>query len=214
MKKSDAYSIALKVFGIYFLWIILADVKQMATMWAGDFGMGYLRGTDNFDFIQLAFPYFINLGCDILFAWIFLYRANYMAKLILNKEPDSEISFGVNRSGLIQVACMIVGGLMVANAVEQTGNTIIGWFQYSNANFDIINPVPEFIWHIVLGIAGYALITSSGAIGRKFSKAPEDKKSAATASEAKYYFGQWKVNRPVKGKMKKPVKASRKSSQK
>lgn len=207
LKKSDLFDIALKIFGFYFLVTVLTELKQVITFLISAQLMGPMEGA--FSSMTLVWPYLLTIGIDFLLMWMFLFRTKKILAIVLPKNQSETVEFALNKPALIQVAAIITGGLLIVDAVEKTGRSIIGMVQIAGTPFEASpTAITELLWQIVIGIGGYALIAASGWIAQRFS----GKTTVAphlTEEGARFLFGQWKIA-PTAFKKKRPLTPKRK----
>lgn len=207
MKKYDLYDIALKIFGFYFIVTVLAELKQLVVFLVSARMMGPMMG-GAFDSMTLIWPYLLTLVFDIWLAWLFIGRTKKILGIILPKSQSETVEFGLNKPSLVQVACIMVGLLIIVDAIEKTGTSIITMVQMASTPFEV-RPVaiPELIWHLCIGVIGYGLVAGSAGIAQRFSGKPVA--AEPDASDARFQFGQWKIA-PTAFKKKRPVMPKRK----
>lgn len=165
MKKSELFDITLKIFGIYFLVITLEDLKMFFTFYlSGAFNnMGR-----NFSWAGASLPYVLMFTIDVFFLWLFLFRTKHIAKFVLPQENESEIKWTLDKHVVLQIAVIVVGGLMLTDSITSIGRRIISIYQAAQLNIEIqSNDIPFVIWECLSAIIGFALISASSAIASK-----------------------------------------------
>jgi hypothetical protein len=194
MKKSDLYDIALKIFGFYLLFQTAVQfVSVLITYVPYMFKDMDMYGTPSF--WEISFPYLFTFAINAFFAWLLLKRSHKLVSYVFRNQKDPEVNTNFDRTSVIQIACMVIGGLTALNALYDAGNQVINIWQAVSKDFEPQDgDIPTLIWKLILIIIGYALITASGDIARRFS-AVSIKKPVPAATTPKKYFVLRKVKR-------------------
>jgi hypothetical protein len=206
-RKADLMEIGVKIFGLYYLLVALISFKTILLMWVAEMSFSSQYGNTGSTPYSMVLPYLFNLGFDLAVAWFFLFRTKMISRAILKEDTDREGAFTIDKKSILQISAIVLGGLVVTDAIETIGSQLIGIYQSVQGNF-LLRPgtIPELIWQCVYGTIGYALITASGAIADRFSNG---KRQINKDPEWQFTtFPQWKIapNR-IRGKRPRiPVK--------
>lgn len=167
MKKSDLFDLALKLFAVYLLIQSLMACKDVVMFL--QFRLWNSPGSGDLFFMFLA--YAVNVAVPLL-AGLFLFRnSETLTGKLIKQEDEAAPVLKIDRAFAFQLACVVIGGFMIADSIRALGFQAIGFASLINNNFEPRGgEIPQMIWEAVFAIAGYALITASGSIAGYFTR--------------------------------------------
>jgi hypothetical protein len=168
MKKSDFFELVLRFFGVYtwYTSIVLLFTGLM-TMYPY-VTMQYSSYKQDLSIVYL--PYMASFLINCILAWLLTFRAHKIVARIFRGRPDSELKWKLTPASILQMAFIILGGLIIVGQVAEIGNQILYMWQFMSEGVEPRpGDIPTLLWKIILGIIGYALITTSGKIAAKLA---------------------------------------------
>lgn len=137
MAPKNFFNLVLKVLGLYLIIDILALVPQLIGPIIFLFD-GNMLGEVVWTFVTSAMLIFIYGFC----AYYLIFRSDWIiGKLKLDKGFDQEvIQMPVHRSTILGIAIIIIGGIIVVNAIPNLGRQLFLYFQERRMTYNQTDP--------------------------------------------------------------------------
>jgi hypothetical protein len=158
MTAKSLFLIILKVIGILFLRDFLVEVPQFISMISMT-----VNGYDSA--LSPLFAILLSVGIFGYLAYLLLFRTEWLIeKLNLLSGIDEDVfSFHLHRSATLTIVVLIIGAMMVVDAVPLLVRQLLLLFQYARiqSGFPNLSPKPDYsllITYAVQWIAGLVII--------------------------------------------------------
>lgn len=157
MKVKTFWSIVLKILGIY---IVLGSISIFPQFFSSVY---YIFQNDSSnDTIEILFFSFMILGLYVFILWLFVYQTSWLIdKLKLEKGFEEEqINLNIKESTILNIAIIIIGGLMLVESLPIFCKSIFQFFQQKS----LFKDYPDTGWiiaYFLKAIIGYLLMTNS-----------------------------------------------------
>jgi hypothetical protein len=173
MKKSDLFDIGIKLFGVNLLITSVLNLKDFILMLSIQKTLGSIPGNFDQDMISVNIAYLSNIVIQVLLGLLLVFQSQYITRRIIKTESDTTADFTVDKQSGIEVACVIIGGLMITTALSTLGNQFISFIQFKRAEFDTPSTgIPNMLWQVFMIFVGYCFIAGHAWIGKHFARKP------------------------------------------
>ncbi|HTF03924.1 MAG TPA: hypothetical protein VK826_07860 [Bacteroidia bacterium] len=173
MKKSDLFDIAIKLFGVYLILESLMYVKELLLMIHMQTAMpDRLKGMN--DQYTAVYMYHVgHIGLNLLFGLALILGSGFITRKLIRSDSEPGVNFTLDKQAGIEIACVVVGGLMLTTALSTLGDLFISYVQSKRVEFSMpSNEVPKMFWQVFLIFLGYCLIAGHAWIGKHFTRKP------------------------------------------
>lgn len=139
MTARSLFNIILKVLGLFFVRDFLAVVPQFLSLIS--MFVNFSGGSAISPFVAS----FLSIAAYGLIAYALIFKTEWVIeKLRLEDGFDQEVfSLNMHRSTILSIAVIIIGGLMVLNALPALIRQLFLYFQYKRQQSGFINTYPE-----------------------------------------------------------------------
>jgi hypothetical protein len=159
MNLKDFWTIFLKIFGLYLIWetlILLPAFLSSFILIARMDVASFFTASSAIAFIILFFIFIVR--------YCIFRTEKIIEKLRLEKGFTIEnLEIKANRSSLLSIAIIVLGGLMLADALPSMAYNLFYYFQHSNSygGFKDNHASPYVISNLLKMVLGYLMVTES-----------------------------------------------------
>ncbi len=125
MTKTELYSIAIKIFGLYFLVVFIEDVFGATFYSAGLFSSSF----------ESPWYMYVSIFGKSLVDFAVFYIATLRTDLVLKrffKTDDSQVHLTLLKFDWLELAISIIGVIAIINAIPNLLNVVVGQVYYRN----------------------------------------------------------------------------------
>ena len=146
MTAKSLFNIVLKILGIYFIKDIIIAIPSV-------FGVLYEFG--NADFSSALSSFLISAATLFIYCFIVYYlvfKTDWIIEKLklLEKIPEDPIPLNIHRSTVLSITVLIVGLLLITQAIPQLIRGLSKWYQYNKAVRGMFNSMQPFDYSIIL----------------------------------------------------------------